>query len=243
MDSLKNKNVLVTGSSSGIGVSIAESFAKEGANMGIHYWINKEGAEDLADKLAKLTKVKIYQQDLGSDELDLVHKFVKDFGSIDVLVNNAGMIDSKSFLDMTVQDYDKIFKVNSRAPFILAKDAFNYMKKNGFGRIINISSVAVKYGRGRNNSIQYAATKATLDVLTKGLSVMGAENNILVNSISPGIIMTKFHRNRADIKKRIGLIPLKRAGNVEDIANMAVYLASDKGRFITGEIITISGGE
>lgn len=242
MNSLKNKNVLVTGSSSGIGASIAESFAKKGSNIGIHYRINKKSAEDLANKLSKLTKVKIYQQDFSSDKLDLIHKFVKDFGSIDILINNAGIIGPKSFLNMSIEDYNKIFNVNSRAAFILAKDAFNYMKKNKFGRIINISSFVVKYGKGRNNSIQYAASKATLDVLTKGLSTIGGEHNILVNSIRPGVILTRLQKN-TDLKKKRERNLLKKLGATEDIANMAVYLASDKGRFITGEIITISGGE
>lgn len=115
MDSLKNKNVLVTGSSSGIGASIAESFAKEGANIGIHYWIGKEGAEDLADKLAKLTKVKIYQQDLGSDELDLVHKFVK---------NNYPFKEEsipKGLLNLGI-----IYKLIKNRPDVIRKSSTNY---------------------------------------------------------------------------------------------------------------------
>ncbi|MFH0831776.1 MAG: SDR family oxidoreductase [archaeon] len=243
MNSLQNKNVLVTGSSSGIGESIAEKFAEQKANVGIHYCHNKKGAFDLAKKLAKLTKVKVYCQDLESDKLDLVHQFIKDFGSIDILINNAGIPGSESFFDMSSKDYDKIFKINSRSAFILAKDAFQYMKKNKFGRIINISSFAVKYGRGRNDSIQYAATKATLETLTTGLSILGAEYNILVNAIRPGIIMTKLQKNRKDLDKRIKLIPLKRAGNVDDISDLVVYLASEKGDFITGQIISVSGGE
>ncbi len=242
MDSLENKNVLVTGSSSGIGASIAENFAKNGSNIGIHYRVNKKGAEDLANKLSKLTKVRVYEQDLSSDKLDLIDKFVKDFGSIDILINNAGTISPKSFLDMSIKDYNEIFNVNSRAAFILAKDAFNYMKKNRFGRIINISSFVVKYGKGRNDSIQYAASKATLDVLTNGLSVMGGKYNILVNSIRPGVILTRL-QNNTDLKIKRERNPLQKLGTTEDIANMAVYLASDKGRFITGEVITISGGE
>ena len=243
MSGLKNKNVLITGASSGIGSSIAKKFAEQGANIGIHYSKNKKGALELAKKLSEKTTVKTYSLDFTSNKLDLVHKFVKDFGSIDILVNNAGIISSKSFFDMSIKDYDEIFKINSRTPFFLSKDAFNYMKKDKKGKIINIGSVAVKYGLGRNNSIQYAATKSTLETLTKGLSRIGAEHNILVNCIRPGIILTRIHTGRKDFYKRINMIPLKRVGEVEDVSNLAIYLASDKGDFITGEIITVSGGD
>ncbi len=243
MKRLENKNVLITGSSSGIGKDIAIKFAKEKANIGIHYSKNKVGAIKLAKELSKITKVKIYHQDFLSNKLNIVHKFVKDFGSIDILINNAGIFGSKSFLNISYKDYDKMFKINSRAAFILSKDAFKYMKKKKSGRIINISSVTTKFGRGRNNSIQYASSKATLDILTKGLSIIGAKYNILVNSISPGIIMTKHQRYRKDIKERINLIPLKRAGSVKDVSNLVIYLSSNNGDFITGEVFTISGGE
>lgn len=242
---LNNKNVLVTGASSGIGAAIAEAFAKEGANVGIHYSINQEGAIRLTERLSTLTqaKIKTYQQDFLSDNLDLVQRFIQDFGRIDILVNNAGVTTPLSILDMSPQDYDQIFKINSRSAFILARDAFKHMKENGSGRIINISGAAVKYGRGRNNSIQYAATKATLNVLTTGLAIMGAPHNILVNSISPGVIMTRLHQDRPDLNQRVNLIPLKRPGRAEEIANMAVYLASEKGSFITGEVFGVTGGE
>lgn len=243
MNGLKNKNVLVTGASSGIGASIAEKFAEQNANIGIHYCNNKKGALELAKKLSEFTKTKVYKQNFLSEQLGLVHKFVKDFGSIDILINNGGIISSKSFFDLTIQDYDNIFKINSRAPFILSKDAFEYMKKNKFGRIINISSIAIKFGRGRNNSIQYAATKATLEILTRGLAVNGAEHNILVNTIRPSVIMTGIHKNREDFEERVSVIPLKRAGCVEDVSNLTIYLASEKGNFITGQVFTVSGGE
>ena len=243
MSGLKNKNVLITGASSGIGASIAEKFAEQGANIGIHYSRNKEGALELAKKLSKKVTVKTYSLNFISDKLDLVHGFVKDFGSIDILINNAGTISPKSFFDMSIKDYDEIFKINSRAPFFLSRDAFNYMKKNGRGKIINISSFVIKYGMGRNNSIQYAATKSTLETLTKGLSRLGAKYKILVNCIRPGIILTRTQKGRKNLQERIDMIPLKRAGSVKDISNLAVYLASDKGDFITGETITVGGGE
>ena len=157
--------------------------------------------------------------------------------------NNAGMINPKSILDISIKDFDDTFKVNSRAPFILSRDAFSYMKKNRFGRVINISSIVVNYGKGRNDSIHYAASKATLEILTVGLAKMGAKFNILVNSIRPGVILTKIQKNRENLEDRIKMIPIQRAGQVEDISNFVVYLASERGNFITGQTFTISGGE
>lgn len=243
MESLKNKRVLVTGGSSGIGEAIVRKFAEQGAKIGIHYSINDKNAKLLEKELSKKTIVKIYKENFLKDKLTLMKKFIKDFGGIDILINNAGMIAEKSYLEMEQKDYDLIFNVNSRAPFLLSKEAFLNMTKNKFGRIINISSTTVKFGKGRNNTIQYAATKATLEVLTTGLAKMGAKYNILVNSIRPGFILTRLQKNRLDFDSRVDLIPVKRAGLPEDVANMVIYLASDKGSFITGECIDVSGGE
>lgn len=243
MNGLKNKNALITGSSSGIGASIARKFAENGANIGIHYNSNKKNAFKLAEELSRFSEIKIYQQDFSLDKLDLIDRFVDDFGSIDILVNNAGIISPISFLDMSTKDFEKMFNINSRAPFILSRDAFKYMRKNNFGRIINISSIAVKYGRGRNDSIQYAASKSTLEILTVGLATMGAKFNILVNAVRPGVILTKIQETRENLEERIKMIPVNRGGQVDEISNFVVYLASNKGNFITGQTITISGGE
>ncbi|MDO8511636.1 MAG: SDR family oxidoreductase [Nanoarchaeota archaeon] len=240
---LKDKKILITGASSGIGAEIARKCAEEGAQLGIHFFENIRGAQELADALSKVTSVKIYQQDFSDEDGKLVSKFVKDFGRIDILVNNAGMIDGKAFEEMTVEDYNTMFYVNSRAPFMLAQQAFKHMKEQGGGKIINISSFAVKYGMGRNRSIHYAASKATLETLTVALARLGAKHNILVNAIRPGVIMTKLQKGREDLDQVLQRIPLNRAGTPADVANTVIHLASDKGGFITGEIITIAGGE
>lgn len=243
IESLKNKNVLVTGASSGIGASIAEKFAKCGSNVGIHYSSNQEGAQKIFKELSKYTVVKVYKQNFANEEPDIIKKFIADFGTIDILINNAAIIDEEPFFKISSSDYDKIFKINSKAPFFLSRDAFLEMKKNKFGRIINIGSNVVKFGTGRNGSIQYAATKSTLEVLTRGLAKFGAEFNILVNCIRPGTIITKMQENRSDYINRINLIPLKRMGTVEDISNLVIYLCSSDGSYITGQIINVTGGE
>lgn len=242
-ENLRGKNVLITGASSDIGVEIARKFALEGANLGLHYLNNSQRIDELLKEFGISVKTNAYKEDFTQEKISLVHNFVKDFGSIDVLVNNAGLLDGVSFFDMTTEQYDKMFKINSRAPYLISKDAFEYMKKNKFGRIINISSISVKFGRGRNNSIQYAGSKATLDVLTKGLSILGAKDNILVNSVRPSVIMTKSQKEREDLQKRIYLIPLKRCGKPSEVADLVVYLASEKANFITGQVVDISGGE
>jgi len=241
--SLKDKKVLVTGGNSGIGASIAEKFAKCGAQVGIHYFKNHSDALKIAKELSRYTTIKLYQQDFSKSNPDVVKKFIADFGTIDILINNAGMMDEKSFFEISPDDYDKIFKVNSKAPFFLSKDAFKEMERKKFGRIISIGSNVVKFGTGRNGSIQYAATKSTLEVLTKGLAKFGAKYNIIVNCIRPGVVNTKMQEKREDYLNRISLIPLKRMGTVEDISNLVIYLCSDAGSYITGQIINVTGGE
>lgn len=240
---LKNKKILITGASSGIGAEIAKRCAEEGAQVGIHFAENFQGAEELARQLSGLASVRTYQQNFSKGVGELMSRFIADFGGIDVLVNNAGTIDGKAFEEMTAADYDLIFNVNSKAPFILTQQAFTKMKEQKGGKIINISSFAVKYGMGRNKSVHYAASKATLEILTVALAKLGAEHNILVNAIRPGVIMTRLQKDRQDLKQVLQRIPVKRAGTPHDVAEMVVHLASDRGNFITGEIITIAGGE
>ena len=240
---LFGKNVLITGASSGIGATIAESFAKLGSNIGIHYASNEKGAQALKKKLEKFTAIKLYKKNFNDSSINLINQFIKDFGSIDVLINNAGTMSPVSIFDLDSHEFNRVFDVNTRAPFLLAKDAFVHMKEQKFGRIINISSFVINYGMGRNNSIQYAASKASIETLTKGLARLGAEHNILVNAIRPGVIMTPMQENRKDLDERIKLIPVKRMGKPQDIAEMCVHLCSNKGNFITGEVISIAGGE
>ncbi|MBN1161357.1 MAG: SDR family oxidoreductase [Dehalococcoidales bacterium] len=249
-EDLKGKRVLVTGASSGIGANIAELLGSYGASVGVHYRSNKKGALEVIDKITKKGgKAKLFMGDLLqiSAAIKLLESFVNTSGGIDVLVNNAGEIYGEvNFLELDEKSWDDTFTLNAKAPFFLAREAFRIMKEQGGGKIINISSVSAKYG-GSLKTMHYGAAKSALDSITIGLARAGAEYNILVNSVRGGFINTPLHkklgRSEKDIKDRIRKIPLKRAGEPEDIARMILFLASKAGDYITGEIFTVAGGD
>jgi len=247
--SLKGKNVLITGAATGIGKSMAELFSECGANIGLHFNRSGEEAKQLEKKIKSAGRVKLFSADLTQLKMtqSLIHDFLGEFKSIDVLINNAGgVLGAQDFLTLDEKSWDDTFSLNVKSAFFLSREAFKKMKEKKQGKIINISSVAAKYG-GSDKSMHYGAAKAALESLTIGLSRYGAPHNILVNCIRGGFIETAFHekmgRTKSDIEKRIQLIPLKRAGKPEDIASMAAYLASDCGDFITGQIISVTGGD
>jgi 3-oxoacyl-[acyl-carrier protein] reductase len=247
---LKGKRVLVTGGTSGIGTAIVTTLSESGASLGIHCHSNVDFANELVDKLQVEESLhKVFQRDLLVVDAaeKLICDFVAEFGGIDILINNAGWVfGSAHFLELQIEDWDRTFALNTRAPFLLSRLAFKYMQENGGGKIINISSVSAKYG-GSAYTMHYGASKAALDALTIGLSRAGAEHDILVNSIRCGFIDTEFHRkmgrSETDIEKRIQLIPLKRPGKAVDIAEAVRFLAGSSGDFITGEILNIAGGD
>ena len=168
-------------------------------------------------------------------------------GGIDVLINNAGSHNHIDFRSLDEKSWQNTFDLNVKAPFILSRDVFNSMKDQGGGRIINISSVNVKYS-GSGKSLHYIASKAALESVTRTLAKEGAKYNILVNAIRPGLIDTPMRTkiknySEKDFLKRMELVLLKRAGKPIDVAQMALFLASEAGDFITGEIFTVAGGD
>jgi len=247
-EDIKEKKILVTGASSGIGASTAELFGSYGAFVGVHYRSNEKGAIDTVTRINKQGgKAEAFQGDLllASVRDGLLKSFVSAFGSIDVLVNNAGGVyGAKHFLELDEESWDNTFALVAKASFFLAKDAFSYMKEHGGGRIINISSISAKYG-GSPQTLHYGAAKSALDAITVGLASAGAPYNILVNSVRGGFIDTPFHpkMGRGNFEERIRMIPLKRAGQPIDIARMVLFLASEAGSYITGEITTVAGGD
>lgn len=250
-ETIKNKKVLITGANGGIGAAIAELFAKHGALVGIHYYQDKKRALGLRRKITSFGgQAEILKKaDLtkSASRHNLIREFIQKFGQIDVLVNNAGGVyGAKEFLLLDEKSWEKTFTLNTAAPFFLAREAFKYMKKQGGGRIINLSSIAAKYG-GSATTLHYGAAKAALEAVSKGLARLGAPHNILVNTVRGGIVDTlfhrKIHRTKADIKKRVKLTPLGRIGKPSDIAQMVLFLAAEGGDYITGEIFTVAGGD
>jgi len=244
---LKNKHVLVTGASSGIGFQIAKDFLLEGAWVGAHYCRNRKGVEKLL-KYAKSGQCRVLQADFFRSEevLRLWNEFISwSKKRIDVLVNNAGEVGRATNLKgLTEEAWDRVFQVNVKAPFLLSRAALSNMSKKRSGRIINISSVGVKFG-GSRNTLHYSASKAALEAITKSFASVAAPFNVLVNAVRPGVTNTPLHKKtgRKDMSKRINMIPLKRFAEPYEISNVVIFLAGKKNSFLTNAIIDVAGGE
>lgn len=237
---MKKRIALVTGGSGGIGAAIVKSLHRAGITIALQYNQGKERALDIQ---GTHQDIHLFQDDFSSADASLIDRVIHKLGSIDFLVNCAGCMANESIFDMDSEDFDRLFTINTKIPYLLAAKAFTHMKEQQFGRIVNISSFTVHYGMGRNNSIHYAGSKAALETLTSGLARLGAEHNILVNSIRPGVILTNMQEGRHDLETRIQMIPVKRMGRPEEIANTVRFLCDDENQFTTGQTITIAGGE
>ena len=250
-EDIKNKRVLITGSTGGMGIAIAMLFAEYGARIGLHYQKNRTGAQRLQKKLWEIgAEAEIFQADLLRTQAskNLVKSFIKKCGGIDILINNAGAVyDYENFKTLSETSWERTFDLNTKAPFYLSGEVFDSMKNHGGGKIINISSANAAYG-GSAKSMHYVASKTALESITRGFANVGAVHNVLVNAIRCGVIDTGMNikvggYTKKDFLKRISMIPLKRAGTPLDIARMALFLTSEAGNFITGETFTVAGGD
>lgn len=245
MDNNLKKAVFITGATSDIGRAIALKFANNGWNIICHYHSDEGKARELK-KIIGSQDVDCFllKADLSEEsQIESIADSLKKY-RLDSVINNAGTYAvSKHFSDLTIGDISKTFMVNVFAPIVLTSAVFLSMKERRFGRIVNISSIAAKYG-GSGYSMHYGCSKRAIEGITKTLAKEGAEYNVLVNTVRPGVIDTEFHKKfPKNMKRRIGIIPLKKMGKPNDIADMVYYLGSDRNNYITNETITIAGGE
>lgn len=242
---LKDKIAIITGGSRGIGKEIAIELANEGAHVIINYSGNEKAAMEVLEIIKSRGKSgEIYKCNIGNfEEVKLfIEKIIEKHSKIDILVNNAGITKDNLLLKMTEEDFDQVIDINLKGAFNTVKNSVRYMLKKRSGKIINITSVSGITGNpGQAN---YSAAKAGLIGLTKTLAKELASRGITVNAVAPGFIKTDMTDSLADSfkEKIVETIPLKRFGEPSDIAGMVVFLASDKGNYITGQVIQVDGG-
>ena len=233
------KNIILTGGSRGIGAAIAEKFAKEGNKVILNYNKSELEAENIKQKFPD--NIFLYKADVSSfNEMKAMCDFcIKELGSIDVLVNNAGIAQIKPFADITELDWDNMMNVNLRGVYNCTKCAIDNMIHNKNGKIINISSI---WGEiGGSCEVHYSAAKAGIIGFTKALAKEMGLSNIQVNCVAPGIIDTEMN-SMHDLEELKNDVPLNRIGTPEDVANVVSFLASDEASYITGQVISINGG-
>ena len=242
---LQGKCAVITGASRGIGKAIAIKFAKEGANVVLNYRNSEKEALELKTELDKLgSNTLIIKADVSKfDEAEHLIKEAKNaFGRVDILVNNAGITKDTLIMRMKEEDFDDVIDINLKGSFNCLRAVSPIMVKQKEGKIINMSSVVGVVGNA--GQVNYSASKAGLIGMTKSLAKEIGSKNINVNAIAPGFIDTDMTKVLSDEQKKniISGVPLKRLGQVEDIANLAVFLASEKSNYITGQVIHVDGG-
>ena len=245
MKLLENKTALITGASRGIGRGIAIEFAKQGANVAFTFNASVDAAKELEKELETYgVKAKGYQSNAANFDAaqELVKNVLEDFGSMEILINNAGITKDNLLMRISEEDFDKVIEVNLKSVFNLTKAVIRPMMKQRKGSIINMSSVVgVKGNAGQAN---YAASKAGILGFTKSVALELGSRNIRCNAIAPGFIETemtaKLDEKTVDLWRKE--IPLRRGGTPEDVANACVFLASDMSAYITGQTLNVDGG-
>ena len=245
MGLLSGKTAIITGASKGIGKGIAETFAKQGANVAFTFLSSVEKGQALEQELQQYgTKVKGYRSDASKmeDAESLIAQVVEDFGGVHIVVNNAGITKDTLLMRMTEEDFNRVIEVNLNSVFNMTKAVQRTFLKQRSGSIVNISSVVgVKGNAGQSN---YAASKAGIIGFTKSVALELGSRNIRCNAIAPGFIETEMTAvlDEKTVQQWRDGIPLKRGGSAEDVANACLFLASDLSGYITGQVMNVCGG-
>jgi 3-oxoacyl-[acyl-carrier protein] reductase len=238
---MDSRVALVTGGASGIGAAIAKKFSSEGADVclcDIDSDTGRKTCQDIGER------AHFYDMDIGDE--DVVHatieKIVQDYSKIDILVNNAGITSDKLLLRMTKEDWERVITTNLTGTFLVTRGVIKHMVKQRYGRIVNIASVIGLIGNA--GQANYAASKAGIIGFTKSCAKELAARNITVNAIAPGFIETRMTAVLPDEVKEnyLKLIPMKRFGNPDDVADLALFLSTHQSSYITGQIICLDGG-
>jgi 3-oxoacyl-[acyl-carrier protein] reductase len=245
MKLLEGKTAIITGASRGIGRGIAKVFAGQGANVAFTYSASKEAAQKLEKELNALgANAKGYRSNAANFDQaqELAAEVLKEFGSIDILINNAGITRDNLLMRISEEDFDKVIEVNLKSVFNLTKAVIRPMMKQRQGSIIHMSSiVGIKGNAGQTN---YAASKAGIIGFSKSVALELGSRNIRSNVIAPGFIETEMTAklNEKVVDEWRSSIPLKRGGSPEDVANACVFLASDMSAYVTGQTLNVDGG-
>ena len=245
MGLLTGKTALITGAARGIGKALALKFAEEGANIAFTDLVIDEGGEETRKEIeAKGVKCLAYASNAANFEetAEVVKKIYEDFGQIDVLVNNAGITKDGLMLRMTEAQWDAVINVNLKSAFNFVHACLPIMMRQRGGSIINMSSVVGVHGNA--GQANYAASKAGMIALAKSVAQEMGSRGVRANAIAPGFIETAMtHQLSDEVRKEwMKQIPLRRGGQAEDVANVAVFLASDLSSYVTGQVIQVDGG-
>jgi 3-oxoacyl-[acyl-carrier protein] reductase len=239
----------VTGSSTGIGAASAVALARQGCRVAVHYNRSEDEAREVMEQItASGGDAMLVGGDVSdAGEVERMAREVEDrYGRLDILVNNAGsLIERRSFSEMTEDLWDRVISVNLKSVFLCSKAVLPMMKRQGSGRIINMTSVAARNGGGPG-SAAYASAKGGVSTLTRAMAKDLVSENILVNGVAPGVITTPFHDRFTppDVRENMAAaIPMGREGTPEEVAGAVLFLASPWAKYLVGEIIEVNGGQ